>query len=112
MFDVGFLELAIIAVVALLVFGPERLPKAAAEAARLVRQLRTHAVEARQTVAESIDIDSGILSDIAELHPRNLTKAVMDPIGEARSFGTDALDRTSATTPKPTASLRLGPDAS
>ena len=41
MFDVGFSELLIIAVVALLVLGPERLPKAARMAGAFVRRART-----------------------------------------------------------------------
>ena len=40
MFDVGFSELLIIAVVALLVLGPERLPKAARFAGLWVRKAR------------------------------------------------------------------------
>ena len=42
MFDVGFSELLIIAVVALLVLGPERLPKAARLAGLWVRRARAH----------------------------------------------------------------------
>ncbi len=42
MFDIGFSELLIIAVVALLVLGPERLPKAARFAGLWVRRARSH----------------------------------------------------------------------
>jgi sec-independent protein translocase protein TatB len=41
MFDVGFSELLVIAVVALLVLGPERLPKAARFAGLWVRRARS-----------------------------------------------------------------------
>lgn len=40
MFDIGFSELALIAIVALLVLGPERLPRAARTAGALVRRAR------------------------------------------------------------------------
>lgn len=40
MFDVGFSEIALVAVVALLVLGPERLPKAARTAGALMRRAR------------------------------------------------------------------------
>jgi sec-independent protein translocase protein TatB len=40
MFDVGISELALIGVVALIVLGPERLPKAARMAGMLLRRLR------------------------------------------------------------------------
>jgi len=42
MFDIGFSELLVIAVVALLVLGPERLPKAARYAGLWVRKARGH----------------------------------------------------------------------
>ena len=41
MFDIGFSEIALIAVVALLVLGPERLPKAARTAGALLRRARS-----------------------------------------------------------------------
>ena len=40
MFDIGFWELLVIAVVLLLVMGPERLPEVAKQAAFLVRKAR------------------------------------------------------------------------
>lgn len=40
MFDFGFSELTLIAVVALIVLGPEKLPKAARMAGMMVRKLR------------------------------------------------------------------------
>jgi sec-independent protein translocase protein TatB len=41
MFDVGFSEIALVAVVALLVLGPERLPKVARTVGALVRRARS-----------------------------------------------------------------------
>ena len=43
MFDIGFGELLVLGVLALFVFGPERLPKVAAQAARALRDARTMA---------------------------------------------------------------------
>jgi sec-independent protein translocase protein TatB len=40
MFEIGFTELALVGVIALLVLGPERLPKAAATAGRWVGQAK------------------------------------------------------------------------
>jgi len=42
MFDIGFSELVVIALVALVVLGPERLPKAARFAGLWVRRARAH----------------------------------------------------------------------
>ena len=62
MFDVGFWELAIIAVIALLVIGPERLPKAARTAGRWVGRAR------RMVTDVKADIDREIREgDLAEL---------------------------------------------
>lgn len=41
MFDIGFSEIALIAVVALLVLGPERLPRVARTVGALVRRARS-----------------------------------------------------------------------
>lgn len=40
MFDIGIGEILIVAVIGLLVFGPERLPRAAADAAKWLKQIR------------------------------------------------------------------------
>ncbi|RRV06029.1 twin-arginine translocase subunit TatB [Pseudomonas sp. v388] len=40
MFEIGFTELALVGVIALLVLGPERLPKAAATAGRWIGQAK------------------------------------------------------------------------
>ena len=62
MFDVGFWELAIIAVIALLVIGPERLPKAARTAGLGVGRAR------RMVTDVKADIDREIRDgDLAEL---------------------------------------------
>jgi len=61
-FDVGFWELAIIAVIALLVIGPERLPKAARTAGLWVGRAR------RMVTDVKADIDREIRDgDLAEL---------------------------------------------
>jgi sec-independent protein translocase protein TatB len=61
-FDVGFWELAIIAVIALLVIGPERLPKAARTVGLWVGRAR------RMVTDVKADIDREIReSDLAEL---------------------------------------------
>ena len=58
MFDIGIGEIMIIAVIGLLVFGPERLPRAAADAAKWLKQMRVMASS------------SSPLQDLAELGRR------------------------------------------
>ena len=67
MLDIGLGEVLLIAVLALLVFGPDRLPKVAADAARTLRQIRQMASAARRE-----------LSDAAGLQDDDLTDAVRD----------------------------------
>ena len=90
MFDIGLFEFATMAVVALLVFGPDRLPKVVAQATHWLRQIREQAQSARQQLTDSIDVDSSMLKDLADLHPRNIARSVMEPIAEARSAVEDA----------------------
>jgi sec-independent protein translocase protein TatB len=82
MFDVGLGEMLILAIAALLVFGPERLPKAVAQFARQARDLREMAATARRGLADAAGPDlqgaQGVLADIKELHPRRLLKSVLD----------------------------------
>ncbi|MGX2041618.1 Sec-independent protein translocase protein TatB [Methylocaldum sp. MU1018] len=50
MFDIGFWELVLVAVVSLLVFGPERLPKVAKEVALWIRKVRAMANSVKQEI--------------------------------------------------------------
>ena len=76
MFDIGIGEIMILGVIGLLIFGPERLPKAAADAGRLARQLREMASGAKRDLAESAGLDMNealeSVRGLADLHPRKL----------------------------------------
>ncbi len=63
MFDVGIGEMLVIAIVGLLVFGPDRLPEMARQAGRWVRDLRAMVARARSEVSESIGVDAAYLTD-------------------------------------------------
>jgi len=66
MFDIGFWELLIIAVIALVVLGPERLPGAIRSTSQTIRNIRNAANGFRQEVEQQVRIH--------ELH-ENLKKA-------------------------------------
>jgi len=57
MFDVGFSELLIIAVVALLVLGPERLPRAARMAGAFVRRARAQWESVRAELERELEVE-------------------------------------------------------
>jgi sec-independent protein translocase protein TatB len=69
--NLGLPEILLLAVVGLLVFGPERLPKAAADAGRFIRQLRQMARGATEQLKTELGPEFADL-DIASLHPRRL----------------------------------------
>ncbi|KZY63732.1 hypothetical protein A3742_04755 [Oleiphilus sp. HI0071] len=58
MFDIGFLELIIVAVLALLILGPERLPKAAQTVGRWVGKARRMASTFSQEIDRQLEIET------------------------------------------------------
>lgn len=66
MFDINLGELGLLAVLALVIFGPERLPKAAAQAGRALRQLRQMASSATE------DLRAGLPPEYADFNPADL----------------------------------------
>ncbi|MBI1731347.1 MAG: twin-arginine translocase subunit TatB [Gammaproteobacteria bacterium] len=57
MFDIGFWELAVLAVVALLVVGPERLPQLVRDGGRWLRAFRRFITETRFEIERELDAD-------------------------------------------------------
>ena len=77
-FDIGLGELIGIAVVALIVLGPEKLPRYAADAARMLRTVRKMASDARNEVTKELGPE---LSSLGYLNPRGLIrKHLLEPV--------------------------------
>ena len=57
MFDIGFWELVAIAVIALLIIGPEKLPGFARDMGRLVRKARNFAQTTRRELEKELELD-------------------------------------------------------
>lgn len=78
MFDIGFWELVIIALVALVIVGPERLPKLAHDAGRLLRKIRSFIQNAKREVEKELELDQ--LNDLNESihHVEGLMKEAPD----------------------------------
>ena len=57
MFDIGFFELVVVAVVALIVIGPERLPKAARTLGHLVGRLQRYVADVKADINREIELD-------------------------------------------------------
>ena len=77
-FDIGLGELIGIAVVALIVLGPEKLPRYAADAAKMLRTVRKMASDARTEVSKELGPE---LSSLGDLNPRSLIKKhLLEPV--------------------------------
>ena len=82
MFGVGLPELAVIAFVAVLVFGPDKLPEFAKQAGRMVRTVRKMAANARSELSSELGPEFANL-DLNDLNPRALVKKhVLDVMDE------------------------------
>ncbi|MBA3776052.1 MAG: twin-arginine translocase subunit TatB [Betaproteobacteria bacterium] len=57
MFDIGFSELVVIAVVALIVIGPERLPKAARTMGHLFGRLQRYVSDVKADISREMELD-------------------------------------------------------
>jgi sec-independent protein translocase protein TatB len=76
--DLNFTKLLLLAVVALLVFGPERLPSIAAQAGRALRELRRMAEGAKSELQENLGPEFSNF-DINDLNPKHFVrKHLMD----------------------------------
>ena len=69
MFGISGWEVPVLAVVALLVLGPDKLPRYAADAARVIRQIRRMATEARDEVTRDLGPEFRDI-DLQDLDPR------------------------------------------
>ena len=96
MFGIGFSEILVIAFIAVLVFGPDRLPDVARQAGRMVRQLRQFATNARDELRAELGPEYADL-ELTDLDPRAIVRkhiaeamAELDELDDAvRSAGED-----------------------
>lgn len=70
----GWPEIGVILVVGLLVFGPERLPDMARQAAQWVRTIRRMADDAKNSLSSEFENDFGDLRSLRDLDPREAVR--------------------------------------
>jgi sec-independent protein translocase protein TatB len=101
-FDLSLPKLLILAVLALVVFGPNELPKMAAHAGRVLRELRRIAEGAKADLREGLGPEFSDF-DIDDLNPRRFAQKHLfsDP-------SEPGLDETEASGPGSAAALRVG----
>lgn len=97
MFDIGFSEIALIAVVALLVLGPERLPKVARTVGALVRRARSSWQNVRSEIERELSAE-----DMKKTIHDIRRAADLRPEVNAAAADIDASARNVSARPKPT----------
>jgi sec-independent protein translocase protein TatB len=72
-FDLSLTKIAVLLVLAIVIFGPDQLPKVAAQAGRTLRELRRLAEGARQDLTEGLGPEFAEF-DLADLNPRTFVR--------------------------------------
>jgi sec-independent protein translocase protein TatB len=99
MLDIGWGDFMVLVLAALFVLGPERLPGAAAQLGRTVRQIRTYASSAQAQLKSELGADFEELREplesLRELRnfdpKRTLTRHLLDPTSDdGAPYDTDA----------------------
>lgn len=83
MFNIGPMELIVLAVVGLIVLGPDRLPDLAKDAARMIRTLRDLATGARTQLRDELGPEFADV-DLRNLNPRTaISRALLGDDAES-----------------------------
>ncbi len=110
MFDVGFSEILVIALVALLVIGPERLPKVARTLGHLFGRMQRYVNNVKADISREMELDElrnfqATVDEAARAIHQSVTSEGDKFKTEMQSLGaetTAALSATSVATPAPT----------
>jgi len=82
-FDLSLTKILVLAVLGLVIFGPDQLPKMAAQAGRALRDLRRLADSARADLSESLGPEFHDF-DLNDLNPKAFVrKHLLDPVEDA-----------------------------
>ena len=87
MFDIGFFELVLIGIVALVVLGPEKLPGAVRSTLKTVRSIKSMANGFRQEVEQQFKIQElhENLKKAEEQNMQNLSPELQETVDELRN---------------------------
>ena len=95
MFDIGLGELAVIAFIAVLVFGPDKLPELAKQAGRFLHKAKTFANNARDELRTELGPAYSDL-ELRDLDPRTIVrKHVIEAMEDAEAEASPAAARPS-----------------
>ena len=103
--QLGWPELAVLLLLALFVFGPERLPGLAADAGKALRQARGYLKGMTADLKSELGPEVGDL-DLASLHPREFVKKHLFEDDDEHAADEAYVDRLAG---RPRGTLPLGP---
>ncbi|MEJ2175675.1 MAG: Sec-independent protein translocase protein TatB [bacterium] len=116
MFDIGFTELMVVAVVALLVVGPERLPRVARTAGALIGRLQRYVADVKADINREVELEElRKMKDSVQQAASEFETSMNEDLRKAetdlnRSVADAAAEPKPETTPEPPAALDK-PDA-
>ena len=86
MFDIGFSEMMIVAVVALVVLGPERLPRVARQAGQWMGKLQRYVSDVKSDINRQMELEElrKLQSEVKDA-AANLEKSFKSSVAEAQS---------------------------
>ena len=90
MFGVGLPEMMVILVVAIVIFGPDRLPEFARQAGRMIRQVRQFSQSARDDIRGELGPEFSEF-ELSDLDPRRAVRKYMQDAWEETPEDTPAL---------------------
>ncbi len=86
MFDIGFSELVVIALVALIVIGPERLPKVARTLGHLLGRMQRYVNDVKADISREMELDElRKLQSTVEEAARSIEQSVHKEVSTAQS---------------------------
>jgi len=86
MFDIGFSEMMVIAVLALIVIGPERLPRVARTLGHLAGRLQRYVADVKADINREVELDElRKMRDSMQQAASNFQSTVNDEISKASS---------------------------
>jgi sec-independent protein translocase protein TatB len=86
--SIGWPEVLLLAVLGLIIFGPDKLPKAASDGAKMLRQLRAMARNAADDLKAELGPELADL-DIRSLHPRRFVEDAIFGDDEPKATAAD-----------------------
>lgn len=101
MFDIGFSEILLIAVVALLVIGPERLPKVARTLGHLFGRMQRYVNDVKADISREMELDElrklqATMQDTARSIEQSVNQEISVAESELKDVASSVTDPTSA----------------